>query len=263
MMQAGSGRRGVVVLPQITYVGRFAGGQDSVGLDNPVTELMCVTEGMVDVSLGSFHERGGPGACFVYPRHARPRKRTAHMRTTYIFFDAPASTFAEDARVIRLERGDPTRRWIEDLCELHHAAVRGPATLDAALLRAILERLNQVEQRRHEAEEVHPALAAAVASIQRDPAAPLSVIALAAEAGVSASHLTALFRREFGCGPLAYQQRLRIERAERLLYDPYLTVRQVAQACGYDDANYFLRVFRKARGEPPGRWRRGISGGRR
>jgi AraC-like DNA-binding protein len=250
-------RRPVVVLPRIGYIGRFAGAQDSVGEDRAELELMCVTEGWVEVTLGAVRMAGGAGSCFVYPRHARPRKVTEGMRTTFLFFDAPAACFAEDARLIRLGRGEPARRWIEDLCDLHHAPGGTPADVQGALLRAILERLDQIEERSRAASEVHPTLARAVAAIQDDPRAGLSVRAVAQQVGVSASHLTALFRRAFGCGPLGYQQRLRLERAERLLRDPYLTIQAVAKACGYDDANYFLRVFRKRRGVAPGRWRRG------
>ncbi len=87
-----------------------------------------------------------------------------------------------------------------------------------------------------------------------DPA--LSIAALAEEARVTKNHLTRLFRRELGMSILDYIHLRRLEHAARLLADTPLTVREIAFSCGFNDPNYFIRLFRKRTGRTPGSRRR-------
>jgi len=79
---------------------------------------------------------------------------------------------------------------------------------------------------------------------------------LARVAELSPSHLTALFRSHVGCGPLAFVQRQRLERACRMLRNEYVSVAETADACGYADANYFSRLFRQTYQCSPSEWRK-------
>jgi transcriptional regulator GlxA family with amidase domain len=83
----------------------------------------------------------------------------------------------------------------------------------------------------------------------------LTLRSVARAVGVSASHLSALFAAQCGVGPMHYLQRLRVERACWLLSNPYLRIHEVAEACGYEDVNYFTRLFRRSLGISPGHWR--------
>lgn len=51
--------------------------------------------------------------------------------------------------------------------------------------------------------------------------------------------------------------RVRLERARHLLQSPGLNVAEIAHHCGFPDASYFTRVFKKRYGVPPGRARQG------
>ena len=44
---------------------------------------------------------------------------------------------------------------------------------------------------------------------------------------------------------------LRIQEAERLLADPTLKVYEIAEAVGFTDYHYFLKIFRKVTGKSP------------
>ena len=70
----------------------------------------------------------------------------------------------------------------------------------------------------------------------------------------SREYLRKLFRSQIGCTPAAYLERLRIEHAVKLLTanrTPRYTVSDIAELCGYYDANYFTRVFKKHMGVSP------------
>jgi transcriptional regulator GlxA family with amidase domain len=51
---------------------------------------------------------------------------------------------------------------------------------------------------------------------------------------------------------------LRLKRAARLLADSHLSIKEIAPATGFQDANYFARVFRAAYGCSPSEYRRSI-----
>lgn len=73
---------------------------------------------------------------------------------------------------------------------------------------------------------------------------------------LSASTLNRAFHRAVGLSPLAYHMRLRLRRAGELLRSTDLSVTETAGRCGFDDANYFARQFRKVMGFSPSGYRR-------
>jgi len=78
---------------------------------------------------------------------------------------------------------------------------------------------------------------------------------LARVLGYSPSHVSELVRRVTGERFTTLRRRLRLERARAAL-DRGLSVKQAASEAGFDDPAYFSRVFRRAFGVAPGRWRR-------
>ena len=69
---------------------------------------------------------------------------------------------------------------------------------------------------------------------------------------VSPNYLTKLFRKMLGMSAMDYINTRRLEHSCGLLKQTNMTVREVAFASGFNDANYFTRFFRKKYGETPG-----------
>ncbi len=67
-------------------------------------------------------------------------------------------------------------------------------------------------------------------------------------------YLRKLFKKEIGVTPLEYMTRLRMKKASTMLTaqgaNDY-SVAEIARLCGYDDALYFSRVFKKTYGVSP------------
>jgi transcriptional regulator GlxA family with amidase domain len=145
-------------------------------------------------------------------------------------------------------------RWLDDLIDSHQGAHPLSAACQAALALAVLRALADLER---DESPHHPAIAAALACMRQQLDEPtLNLDALADAAGCSASHLSLLFRREVRCSPMRMLERLRMDHARQMLAAPYDPVKAVAQACGYNDASYFCRAFRRHAGLSPGRFRR-------
>lgn len=100
-----------------------------------------------------------------------------------------------------------------------------------------------------------------VAYIQEHLTEDLTLAKLARQACMSRSALIRQFHRTYGCTPVSFLLNLRIDLARKMLQDPGFQVKHVAYECGFQDVNYFIRLFRKRTGITPGRFQE-MAGGR-
>ena len=63
--------------------------------------------------------------------------------------------------------------------------------------------------------------------------------------GLSTTQFIKLFQRLTDMTPIAYRQKIRLEKAERLLVNTDMSIREIAVATGFQDGLYFSRVFSK------------------
>ncbi len=73
---------------------------------------------------------------------------------------------------------------------------------------------------------------------------------------ISEDHLTRLFRTHAQCGYIEYVRAERFRLAERLLVNSRLSIKEVADACGFNLTAYFIKRFREQHGVTPASWRR-------
>ena len=83
----------------------------------------------------------------------------------------------------------------------------------------------------------------------------LTLDQVAQAASVSRNTCLACFRRVLGLSPMEYLLNHRLEQACHLLLTTHWPVSQVAEACGFGDASYFGKAFRKKTGVSPARYR--------
>lgn len=91
--------------------------------------------------------------------------------------------------------------------------------------------------------------------IRNDYAQPLTLSQLAAEAQLTPQYFCRMFRRAMGKSPVDYLNYYRVECASEMLRSTDNTVTDIALACGFNDLNYFIRIFRKYKGSSPNRFR--------
>lgn len=84
---------------------------------------------------------------------------------------------------------------------------------------------------------------------------PITVTTLASIEHFSTSRYRTVFHRCMGMPPSEYMTKMRMQRACELLATSELSVREVADACGYPDQLYFSRVFRANFGISPSKYR--------
>lgn len=74
---------------------------------------------------------------------------------------------------------------------------------------------------------------------------------VADELGVTPNYLGAQFKQKIGKSYTEYIEKLRIDKACRLLKETNLKIYQIADECGYADGQYLSRVFKNAIGLTP------------
>lgn len=84
----------------------------------------------------------------------------------------------------------------------------------------------------------------------------ISIETLAGIAALSGSYLCRAFKVTFGEPPHVHVMRRRVERAKAMMLETREPLSQIAAACGFSDQAHLCRLFRRAEGASPSRWRR-------
>ncbi len=98
-------------------------------------------------------------------------------------------------------------------------------------------------------------LANAVAYIENNYCGNITSDELAKMSGYSERQFLRLFKSVFSATPSAYIVNLRMKKAQLLLRTGNTSIGEIAWSCGYDDHNYFSRVFRNHFGISPSAYR--------
>ncbi|WP_248927178.1 AraC family transcriptional regulator [Paenibacillus hamazuiensis] len=88
----------------------------------------------------------------------------------------------------------------------------------------------------------------------------ISVQQVAAFAGVHRSYFSSVFTRQVGMSPLGYLQKIRMEKAGRLLRETDAAVTEIALSLGYPNLFSFTRAFKNYYSVAPGIFRSGAGG---
>ena len=131
-----------------------------------------------------------------------------------------------------------------------------PELIDAAnALRSCLLNLSRRRVQNSAALSAQERVEASIKQLRQRWTEPSRVTELAAAAGLSVTHYTAIFRRITGFSPIDFVLRTRIQRAAHRLLTRHVAVAEIASACGFNDPYYFTRCFSRIMGVSPRRYR--------
>jgi AraC family transcriptional regulator len=241
-------------------------------------ELVLIIEGQVAYRLDGREHRAPPGSVIL----ARPGFHEAYRwdpisptRHAYFHFDIarPASDWP-DAQSWPFLRNRPTPvigalfRHVVQLIHSHPTwptVPPGPAecrvveTLMSLFLEEQVAESDECEYGRPE--PVHQTLRWMRQTLDDDPRRPVRLDDMVRVACVTDKHLCRLFRRTVGRSPMQTYNLMRLQLSLALLVRTNLTIKQIADRCGYDNQFYFTRCFTKAFGRSPNRVRGDLSQG--
>lgn len=81
----------------------------------------------------------------------------------------------------------------------------------------------------------------------------------AKEFHTSPNHISRMFKKYLGKNFIAYLNELRIKKAEELLRDTELSIKEIANNIGYNNLNYFYKNFKNLTGTTPKKFKKNSS----
>lgn len=234
---------------RMTYTGWSIGPRC---IDNHELVLVIRGEGEISIEKKSFSVRAGDLVCFrsgiehslrvlrepcmefygvhfspVQPGEMLPIPDVMHLESAHRL----ESLFRE-IHDLRREKG-PLYEWQQNLrmeqalCEICQTLSQKNAPSDTLRIRRML------------------------AALHADPFRSWTTEELQRQTGLKRTQLHRSFRSITGTTPHQYLIQLRLERARELLLETTLSVGEIAERCGFQDAFYFSRCFRAHFGASP------------
>lgn len=79
----------------------------------------------------------------------------------------------------------------------------------------------------------------------------ITIAFLSKKIGYSPAHFSRKFKSFTGLSPISYLNIFRLEKAYQMIKETSLTISEISAKCGFTDANYFTRCFKKHFGIAP------------
>lgn len=104
-------------------------------------------------------------------------------------------------------------------------------------------------------QKVNPIIQKACSFIEQNIDKDISLDQLAQNLGVSSFYLSKLFKEQTGENYSSYVTNLRLDKAKQLLNDDSLIIKEITSMIGYNDQNYFSKLFKQKFGLSPTEYR--------
>jgi AraC-like DNA-binding protein len=230
-------------------------------------EFLIVSAGEAEVSIGDRRSRlAGPALLFTPPGVVRCVEVIEPLTLDLIVFSDealrgaiwPPARRAFDAGAMRLRRAGALTS-LNNVARMMAVELSAPKPDSASLLDALLTQfLITINRTRDDAAIEPPALVRRFEQLLdlrfRDHH---GVAPYAAALGVGADHLSAVTRSYCGLSAKAMIERRLFAEATRLLVATTLSVTAIGASLGFDEPSQFSRVFKRACGQSPRRFRIG------
>lgn len=125
---------------------------------------------------------------------------------------------------------------------------------ETAMLQLVARLAVNLSSRRQESSQFTVPICRVLDRIDADPAAPLTLTNLAAEAGTSRYQLLRAFARQLGLTPHSYIVQQRLALARRMIRAGW-ALAEAASAAGFSDQSHLTRMFARQFGVTPARYR--------
>ncbi len=221
---------------------------------HPGIEMILVTEGEAEIVVEKERCECRPGSLLIIPPESQHNQVCrGHFVNSFVVFFCSPELFDDSFRHLDVTSEPWCTHLFLDVCRLSEER---RYELCEGVLRSLLLCISGFEKKLKGRSGLHPALHRAVERFEQDFRSPISMEELAGECQISYTYLRKLFDRQFRISPMHYLQNCRMAHARKLLLDSYLSVGEVAEQCGYPDANYFSRLFHRIHRCPPNEYRR-------
>ena len=230
----------------------------------------------VSVKLGKNRIEAGPGDTVLLPigtMHRDEFDLSVGLEVFYVFFNwRPSKDYFRIVPLKGVTRfSAPVSAEIGKLCDRMQISLEAGTKTDQLLIASythnilllILRETLRANERKDHANHLHHGRALLLKAreyIDRHYAEQISLDHIADALRISPFYLSHLFSRESDFSFVEYLTQARMRKAKELLSSGAKNVSEAAYAVGYNDSNYFSKVFHRYFGVSPHAVRCGLSG---
>lgn len=167
-----------------------------------------------------------------------------------------AGLFDETRAIAKLGNPGAFKGEMDRLLELVRGAAPGARAEAGAIGHLLLAQLITQHGSARPASPAAEMVAAAERLLTTSIDHPEAMPEIARRLGVGYSHMRREFRSRTGLSPKRYLQRMRLERARRLLGSTHDSLEMIAERIGFCSAFHLSAAFKKEFGLPPRHWRK-------
>ena len=220
--------------------------------------LTFVLSGAVTMTVEDRQYRAEAGSILLQQKNDTYQLNFSGQENTYIvisYLAQPAQTLLSllPGRQFATPHTEKYRDLFENILRLWNSTA---ICSQARLCSAVQELLCCIIQEHHHKDDDATASYAekAIRFLHKNFAQPLTCQQVADAVGLSASHLSQLFKKHNGVSMIQYLNTLRIQQAKTMIRSGIFTLQEVAESCGFRNEYYFSRVFKQYTGTPPGKY---------
>jgi AraC-like DNA-binding protein len=229
-------------------------------------ELIFVKQGKLDMweEDAVFHLEAGQ-ALHLWPKrqHGSTVPMPSNLRFYWIHFEIERRRGAEDTyapaikvpQVTTIPQPERLERLFRFFLDEQETGLLQPHSANLLTLLMLSEVMQAAEEKPTHPDETNAVATWAHTYIRINFDRSITPSKVAEAIGYNADYLGRIFRQTYGCTLTEAIHRRRINVACQYLIDSKMTISQIACKCGFTDADYFRRVFKRHMQISPGNYR--------
>ena len=176
---------------------------------------------------------------------------TVNFKTTFNYEDTKyIKNFNTFAKKMKIKDTFDALTMLNKMLYIWENKNNGYKVLSKSILYEILYKYIILVEKKHQNIE-YEKIKAAKTFLDNNYTKNITTDEIAKMCNFSSTHFRRIFHKTFDCSPTEYRTFKRIEHAKDLLLTGEMSVNEIARIIGFEDANYFSRIFKKQTGFTP------------
>lgn len=158
---------------------------------------------------------------------------------------------------VKVEKGDDISSLFIDLIQLRNStSIHAQLKQQALLFELISFLYDEKQEHKLDLAEFYLEFKSILEYINKFYMQKMDLEHLASKIHLHPTYFSNKFKKAFNLSPIQYLNQTRIQNAQKLIRTTNASLNEIAEQVGFEDMFYFMRVFKKVVGTPPGQYRK-------